>query len=388
MWIDDYLAYTKGTEPPYLYHKWTAISCIAAVMAKSIFTKIGPSRLWPNLYITLVGPSGARKSTAMTYGDQILRACHIVTAPDSLSGWQAFIMVMENRGQGLIMPELGGTIMHHSLTVFAKELKVFLKSDIDFLAALTDLHDCDDRWEYFTIKRELQTLSWASLNMLGATAPDWLRNMLPIESIGGGYTARNIYVWAPRKGSTNPDPPERLEEKEALAKALRKLMTLKGQSKLTPQALKRYGEWYLHYENEIDAGRPPIANPRFDGYCSRRAPFVRKLMMISAVANGRVGTEVEDFEWALATLEEVEPGMTNVFAGLGVSPLADLTFRVMQIILEEKKITSSELLRRMVYDLDPVSLRAIEDNLKQQEVIEVMMSADGNFRTYTLKKKI
>ena len=386
MWIDEYLKYVDGTEPPFLYHKWTAISCIAGAIGKRVFTRIGPARLWPNLYITLVGPSGARKSTAMGYGESILRAAHIITAPDSLSGWQAFIKVMEDRGQGLVMPELGGTIMHHSLTVFAKELKVFLKSDIDFLAALTDLHDCEEKWEYFTIKRELQTLSWACLNMLGATAPDWIRTMLPIESVGGGYTARNIYVWAPRKGSTNPFPEERAKEKAALVKTLRELVILKGESLMTKEAAKIYGEWYLHQDAEIDAGRPPINSPRFEAYCSRRAPFIRKLMMISAFARGRVECAVEDFNWALASLEEVEPGMLNVFAGLGVSPLADLTYRVARIILEAGKITSGELLRRMLYDLDPISLRAIEDNLAQQEIITVMVSADGKNRVYTSSK--
>ena len=68
-------------------------------------------------------------------------------------------------------------------------------------------------------------------NVLGATAPDWMVEMLPQEAVGGGFTSRCILVCEHRKRKIVVDPrPTRaeLETKRSLLKDLRQIRLLSG----------------------------------------------------------------------------------------------------------------------------------------------------------------
>ena len=72
-WIDAFMLYTHNTEPPTLFRKWTAISCIAAAMQRKCVVEWGTSlTFYPNLFIVLVGPSATGKGTAMNPGLDII----------------------------------------------------------------------------------------------------------------------------------------------------------------------------------------------------------------------------------------------------------------------------------------------------------------------------
>ena len=72
-WIESYLEATDNTEPPILYRTWTAVSVIAAVLQRKVFLE-WHTRIFPNMYIVLVGPPGrCRKGTAMVPVQKMLR---------------------------------------------------------------------------------------------------------------------------------------------------------------------------------------------------------------------------------------------------------------------------------------------------------------------------
>ena len=72
-WIESFLQYTDNTEPPFLFRKWTAISCIASAMQRKCYVEWGTSLIfYPNLYVVLVGPSATGKGTAMNPGLDLL----------------------------------------------------------------------------------------------------------------------------------------------------------------------------------------------------------------------------------------------------------------------------------------------------------------------------
>jgi hypothetical protein len=49
-WIADYIKYASYQESPPLFHKWTAISTLAATLNRNVFIQRGYNRLYPNLY--------------------------------------------------------------------------------------------------------------------------------------------------------------------------------------------------------------------------------------------------------------------------------------------------------------------------------------------------
>ena len=71
-WIDKYLVYSSNTEPPAMFHLWTAISVISSVLQRKCYFPWGTLTFYPNMYVVLVGPPAARKGTAMNIGKKIL----------------------------------------------------------------------------------------------------------------------------------------------------------------------------------------------------------------------------------------------------------------------------------------------------------------------------
>ena len=68
-----YLAYTSKTECPTFFHRWTAISSLAAWIGRDIHFPFGHFNIHPNLYCMFVGLAGTKKSTAIKIGAGLLR---------------------------------------------------------------------------------------------------------------------------------------------------------------------------------------------------------------------------------------------------------------------------------------------------------------------------
>ena len=364
--FDKYMDYVAPTEPPTIFHKWVFLSVISSVTLKRVWIHLGGLRVWGNLYVGLVGPSGVRKSTAISHGEKFLTPLHIRKVPDAVSGWQGFIGLVKSMINTYHLPVIGKKDVH-PITIFSKELKVFLQNDIQLMASLTDIFDADDTWGYWSNMRELDSLSYPSVTFLGATAPDWIQTMLPTQAIGGGFTSRFIWVHAGKKVQTAPDPQLDPKLKDEINKDLRKVRAAMGESQLEPPARQWYDAWY-----RAEDQRESLLGPRFDGYASRRAMYLRKVSSLRALGRaGSLKVTIGDLEWALALLLEVEEYMPSVFAGMGTSPLADLTYRVAQEIARVGTTTEEALLTRFEYDLDARRLHSVLDTLKRQGVITV-----------------
>src|SRR5215213_1136036 len=86
-WIEAYRGYTGSSESPEDYHIFTAVSTIAGALRRRVFFDMGYFLLYPNMYITLIGPAGrVKKSTAMRVGREFLKQVPGVKfSPDSIT---------------------------------------------------------------------------------------------------------------------------------------------------------------------------------------------------------------------------------------------------------------------------------------------------------------
>ena len=82
-WIDGYVEFTDNSESPENFRRWTAISTIAAALQRKCFVEWGTITWYPNMYIVLVGPSGARKGTAMGPAYDMLEELNIPMAANA-----------------------------------------------------------------------------------------------------------------------------------------------------------------------------------------------------------------------------------------------------------------------------------------------------------------
>jgi len=385
-WISYYIEYTDDTEPPESYHIWTAISLIAGSLERKVCMPWGHSKIYPNLYIILVGPSGrTRKGVAMDIGQDIFTEAGGKTTADSMTK-EKLIQVFKNSINNYENPVSGFIEFHCSLTTFSKELSVFLgQKDIGFIADLTDWYDSHDSWRYETKGKGDDHIHGICYNLLGGTASDWFSSMLPLEAIGGGFTARIIFVSEENKKKTVSRP--RISDqnlRKILIADLQKIKNLAGEFKFTEEAEQIYVDWYESEDKKMGNGEYPIADPRFNSYCERRATHIKKIgMVLSASHSDDLIVGIDDFNRALTILEKTEKKMYRVFGGLGSSLTGAVLQKIIMFLAVNKKVKRSQILEKFKFDITTVQLQEIETALQQMKYARIEMVDNNSDRLYT-----
>jgi len=392
-WITAYIKYTESSEPPIAYHTWIAIGIIAGALQRKVQFLWGFERIFPNMYIVLVGPSGrTRKGVALGIGKDILKECSGVTMTSENATREALIRAMKTASNNFQMPD-SQILFHCSITCFSEELSVFLgQNDIKFLASLTDWYDSKDDWTYETKGSGKDHLQGLCFNLLGATAPDWLQSMLPQEAVGGGFTSRVIFIVEDKKGKTVPKPGITAFEsnlRNALIIDLNRINTLTGEFHFDTAGETAYTTWYTNYDKELDSGKFPVEDSRFAGYAERRATHLRKLMMIMSASRGNdLVLNAQDFDRANKILRSAEFKMARTFGGLGQAKYAAATEKVMDYIRGmHAPVSRRDVMSKFYRDVDGATMRIIEEVMVQTGFVDIKVIIGSNDKVYIWKKE-
>lgn len=375
-WISAFMDYTENSEPPVLFRKWTAISCIASALQRKIRCDWGTSlTFYPNLYIVLVGPSATGKGTAMNPGLNILNEIPAVRMAAQATSLQALIRHLKDTNLTDIDSVTGAQHFHSSLTVFSKEFTVFLGyHNRELMAALCDWYDCDRKWVYETISRKREEINGVWVNLIAGTTPDLIRSSLPIESIGGGLTSRIIFVFEEKQAKLVALPTETNYERslfQALVQDLEKISLMSGNFTWTDGFAKAWEDFCY-----VAVNNPPFYDSKFDGYNGRRRVHLMKLSMIHSISRGRneLLLEESNLHEAINTLTEVEKKMDLVFKGVGKSDIADIVHRATAFLMTSKVnvVTISQFMKKFENDLDKFTLDRVISTLEASRIVKIV----------------
>lgn len=372
-WLDSYLEFTYESEPPELFHIWTAISTVASALERKCVLKLGSLKFYPNMYIVLVAPSGkVRKGVAMSYGVDLMYRLDINLAAEAITR-EALIQELNRAEATYTDRETGLEVTHSSLTVCSPELVVFLGYNQQTLMMdLTDWFDCgrgpEGRWTYRTKNAGNNEILGVWLNLYGATTPSLLRSSLSLDAIGGGLTSRIVFVYAGKKRKSCPAPfvsKEMSALGELLYEDLERIHLLNGQFRPDKDFIDYYIEWYLAQED-----KEIFQEPALQPYCSRRPSHVLKLSMIlNACRTDSMVINLEDLTKAITLLEATEREMPKVFSGVGKSQHAEVVSKIMTTIGTEKEITKAKLMNMFYYDVDDREMENILETLLSMKFI-------------------
>jgi len=359
-WLDAYMEYGNNTEASSLFRKWVGVSTIASALRRKVHLE-WHARIFPNLYVVLVGPAGGRKGTAMNLSLPMLETLQIKMAAEAITR-EALIRELSEATESYTNAD-GEEFHHCSLTVSAQELAVFLgQNNLQLLSDLTDWYDCKNIWTYRTKHVGTDTVEGVWVNLIGATTPSILQNSLPQDAIGGGLTSRIIFVYSPGKGKLVPIPfitQDCIDMQTNLTRDLEEIGLMQGAFKVDKPMLDYYVEWYVKHEKN-----PPFQQEIFAGYNERKATHALKLSMIlSASRSDEMVVTLKDFERALNMLSEAETVMPKVFSGYGRRDNADMIPQVVNVIMGAKVISYSELTRRFLTELRSADLDEIVTQL-------------------------
>lgn len=382
-WLKGFLLWKDRSEAPLLYRTWTGLSVIAAALQRKCYTVI-EGKVFPNMFVALIGPSGIRKGTAMSPGLSLLNAVGIKLSSNAVTR-QALIRALRKSGDSGV-PIIGGKLaIHSSLTVFSKEFTVFMGyKDLDFVAALCDLYDCDDRWEYGTKNEELSdTITNVWLNMIGATTPDSFISSIPEDAIGGGLTSRIILVYADKEEAIIPDPwnvPAEFQLEKDLITDLTEISGMIGEFEKSEDFLNhRYLDWY-----EEARKKPPFDDAKFKGYNRRRAIHLIKVcMIVNASRSDDMVLDEQDFDKALEILTATERDMPKVYYGFGRSDFSGVLANVLTMLATHGEMRFGDLLDAFKFDCDISELERLLSGLSKSGHIKITHVEDGSIVKYT-----
>lgn len=362
-WLDGFLAFTDNTEPRESYRLWVGISTMASVLQRKCYISWGRETFFPNLYIVLVGPPAARKGTAMREGKALLNKIGIEFSADETSRQKLITSMKEC--QVAEQGEDGKAIYHSSMTVFSTELTVFLGYDAkEMLSMLCKWFDCEDRFTYDTHGRGREEIPNVWANLLGATTPAQLQASLPDGAIGSGFTSRVVFVFEEDKERAIIKPalsPAQVRLEQDLLVDLGEIRNLSGEFTPTDSFEVLYTEWRLESEEHN-----PFTEPRLEYYMQRRPTHLFKLATIYSASRGSDHIVTEgDLKRAISTMEKAEKKMPQVFAGVGMNPLAAPQMRILRMLKVRGEISMSELSDTMSNDLSYNQLAEVMNSLAQ-----------------------
>lgn len=385
-WIKEYMKYVEYTEPPLAFHKWTAVGSIASALQRRVYLRWGMEKIYPNLYIVLLGPAAqTRKSTALKIGEDLVKQINIPTIGQDNS---PEAIIREIKGSCTSFDDGTAVRMQSAMTCFASELAVFLgqqKSDLQ--AYLTDWWDSPDDWKRTTKHQGTDDITGMCFTLVGAMAPDWIPHVFTPESIGGGFTSRIVFVPESRKAKiiVNPNkcpPPNGRRDK--LIHDLTRINDMAGAYKLSDDAEKFYENWYYKDDTAMQEGKFAVPDRAFHTYCGRRSVVLRKLSMcLAAAESSAMVIEEHHMQEALDMMLDVEARMPGIFAMVGRSSHARQMTMISTTIKSRGTIKRSQLLGELYQDITATDLDEVEKILEGMKSIKVSRLTDEADTQYT-----
>lgn len=365
-WLEAYMVYTAELESPDNYHLWCGISAIAGALRRNVLFNMGYFKVYPNLYVVLVGPPGrTKKSTAMRASQDILHQVPGVNFASDSTSRERLILDLSTSTN----PD-GYSAMSAYSSEFASMLTT---SEMNMVSFLTDIYDSPKVWEHKT-KQGVSKIRAPCMNLIAGTTPMWISSAMPIQTIGIGLASRIIFVFADKPRLANPFP-ELSEAQVALerllAEDLAEISSIRGAYTYTPEAREAYISWYTDHQQAMEVG---VLDPRLSGYFERKPVHFHKVCMAVA-ASRRNETEMtlEDYVTTHKLLAAVEADMPRVFANVGKNPLNNSIEAVTQMLMShEAGLTKADLLSSIKHDVNREQLDEILDILVTIRQVKVL----------------
>lgn len=371
-WIRTFLDYTEQAESPIDYLRWVALSTIAGASERKIFMDMELYYVMSNMFVTLVGPAGSKKSTAIRQGRKLIQKVPTLNlssdAPSVAGLMEEFIEVKKVNKE------------HQSLNAFIYELSSLFENAKETMTGfLTAIYDGDADYIKRTRVAGKEHIPFPWLNIIAGTTPTSLSDILTKAAVEGGYVARNIYVYSDELILKTPRPKRsaRLDKlKEDLVHDLAHISQLRGEFSFEKVAGEWYDGWYMDKKRF-----PRIADNRTTGYYHRKAIHLIKVAMaVSLAKKDQLVLDYEDLQTALALLDSVEAGMVRAFSSVGGNTYANDLERIRAQITSAGKagLAYSDIVEANYHMLEKRMIDATLESLEAMGVVGKRFDMSGS----------
>jgi hypothetical protein len=386
-WLDTYIEYTRHQEAPRKFHTWIGLYILASTVTRNVYIDRKLWKIFPNLYVGIIGPTGDGKTTAGDIGNfNILR---------QIPNLELIIEKATSYYLLELLNQLTQTKGRSCCSLYAPEMKSFIGdlNKTELVTFLTSMYTCPDSTEYRT-KGQLQKggiykLKNICINLLACSTPEWLTTGTTTDDISGGFTGRFVYIYEDKIERKVPFPEDFVTSdvkklQTNLVDDLKHIQTLKGPCVITDQAKAAYIIWYTDRQKECK-------DERLRGYFARKRDLVFKIAMLLSLSEDDylvIDEKILEKTWHLLT--DTEVNMADAFSGVVDDPGMKYKDTVLSQISVSPghKLTRSELLRKNWNRFDGVVLDRIVSNLVDAQMVKVgtVVTPNGKEPAYILNE--
>lgn len=358
-WLTDFMKATEGAESPRSYFYWSGLAAISAAVRNKVFLDKHFYKLYPNIYVLLVGRSGLRKSYPVNLAKSMVSKLNVTRIISGRNSIQAIIQEMGRTQTAPGRPPLKDAIAF----IASGEMGTLLVEDPQATNILMDLFDghYNVEWKNTLKGSGVDELKNVNVTLLGAINPELLKDIIHAKEIKGGFVARTMMVVEHKKAHKNPliDKPEGMIDIELFLPYLRTLSLLEGGFIWSQGARDCFTEWYMAYD--ADDKKDDLT-----GTAQRIHDQVLKVAMLIALSEQpKLVLESTHIEEALDACLKFEASARSVTQGTGSSDMAPKIKIVVDELLRRREVKKSDLLRWHYGDFDVQDLDRIMATLFQ-----------------------
>jgi hypothetical protein len=306
-WLDS----LSITEIPLDYQIATGLSIIGALLKRSVYVDQVRWRVYPNLSVLLIGPSGVGKDSAINPAAKFIHEINpnLTLKGDTIEYVKDELVKLDDPAAAYIP---------------ANELTAFLGGkdyQKGIAASLTDLLSTGDQILLGTKKDGTRVIRRPTITMHAGSTADWLEN-LPEDGLAGGFLPRFLIIYAdfPERHVAwvkyDNLSPEKIKAEKGLVefeKSVRYIIKTWGGVQLqkkeheivpTTGAEEFYRNWY---HNRFKYFCKPV-----HAYANRSRDIVHKIAIIMALSRGHCYTEEADYAFAAKLMVSVGGNLEKV----------------------------------------------------------------------------
>lgn len=310
-WIGSFVKYSDNLEAPTIFRQWAAICTLAAVIEQKVWLTTS-SRLYPNLYVFLIGHPGTGKTrtirAAKGYYNELAEP-HL--APVSLTFASLVDALVRAKRSMILLPD--PPMEYNSLWVAPDELGTLIhKYDKEMADGLSAFYD-PDPYGHERRGSELRIkMKSPQVNILSGATPVTLMEVMPEGAWGQGFTSRAIMIFSDERIVGDDFAKTTRGLSEDLLHDLRLINGLVGEFKITADYRDLVNAWRASDEEFAGARKP--SHPKLIHYNTRRKVQLYKLSMIAAIdKSNTLWLTKDDFNTAMNWLVSAETDMADIF---------------------------------------------------------------------------
>lgn len=374
---------SRISEAPVQYNIWAAVGVVSAVLKNHVQLSRGPYTVNPNQYIILVGPPGVGKGTAIHPAFDFPKRLGLinsisdrVTAPKIIerlaNGFDAPLRIISgdsNNGHSpsnlaAVKAALGSVVgasmfnttngpivasnKESSAIIMSTELQTLLSSSDWMPQFLCDAWDRKD-FEYDTKNKGSSFVKDMCVCLMGACVPAYIQsiNKSAEAAINGGFTARAVFVYADKKSQDVVWPKSLLEVAgpdliKKLEDDLYAISQLEGEYSFNNDAKLMFENFYNSPSCKSEESDSDIMQ-HFKARIHVHA-FKVAMALSAAMSDSRVIDRV-DMGVAIDLVKQIKANLDRAFRGVGNSPLAEATQKVLNFVERRGAADRKEILK-------------------------------------------